>query len=139
MTPPVTLYFDINLGRRIPEALISLKCPYPIKYHLGLLDSNGQLLFPHNTPDDVWLEYVGQRGWTVISRDGKFHRTPVEREASRQHMVGCFYAWGNNAGTWDQFRSLMRAIDRIADAAQSTPRPFIYRISRDGTLRLVDS
>lgn len=138
MTAPLTFYFDINLGRRIPEALISLKCPYSIKYHIGLLDANGQPVFPDKTPDDVWLEYVGQRDWIVISRDGKFHRTAVEREAVRQHKVGCFYAWGNNAGTWNQFQSLIRAIDRIAEAAQITPRPFIYRVTREGTLRTVE-
>ena len=65
MTSPLTLYFDVNLGRRIPEALISLKCPFVIKYHLGLLDAEGNLLFPQNTPDDVWLEYVGQRSWLL--------------------------------------------------------------------------
>ena len=92
MTSPLTLYFDINLGRRIPEALISLKCPFVIKHHLGLLDAEGNPLFPQNTPDDVWLEYVGQRGWIVISRDGKFHRTAIERETIKQHGVGCFYA-----------------------------------------------
>lgn len=59
------LFFDRNVGKRIPEAFIRLKLPAEIKYH--------QNHFAADTPDDDWLKAAGAQERVVISQDLKFH------------------------------------------------------------------
>lgn len=122
-------FFDRNIGTRIPKALQSLKLPVDIEYH--------EKHFPMNEPDDRWLPIVGGWDWTVIAQDYKFHLLPNELYALKQYEVGVFYLWGANATRWETVRVFARAYDRIVAAAATTPKPFVYRIYKDGRLRPV--
>ena len=123
------LFFDRNMGTRIPTALKALNLPDTIYYH--------QELFPHDAPDDTWLEAVGQQGWIVLSQDYKFHRRPNELVALRQFSIGVFCRWGANASAWEVVRVFAAAYERIV-AAAATPRPFVFRVTRDARLLRVD-
>ena len=54
---------------------------------------------------------------------------PGDRE-----LLGCFYLWGAQAPKWEIARCFARAYDRIIEAANNTPRPYIYWVSRTGKL-----
>lgn len=125
----MTLFFDRNIGVKIPLALLSLRLPVDIKYH--------QLHFAQQTPDDQWRATVGGWGWFVITQDYKYHLRPNELGALQQYDIGCFYLSGANASKWETMRVFARAYDRILGAALNTPRPFVYRIDKLGRLRSV--
>ena len=55
----------------------------------------------------------------------------------KQYAIGCFYLWGAEAPAWESFRLFARAYDRIVERAQTTPRPFVYKVTKDGRLLLV--
>ena len=88
--------------------------------------------------DDPWIKDVGEQGWFVISQDYNMHRREHECAALKQYSVGCFYIWGANASKWDTFRCFSLAYDRIIEAMSNVPRPFLYRIHKDGTLRKIE-
>ena len=90
--------------------------------------------FVADANDDEWLPVIGRKGWTVIGQDYSYHKNQSELYAIRTYKVGVFYLWGANAIQWEQFRVLARAWDRICEASANTPRPFAYRVTKDGRL-----
>lgn len=84
----MTFFFDRNIGRHIPQALLHLRPPVRVEFH----DRH----FAPNTMDDVWLTDVGIRGWTVIAQDYKFHTRPSDRSSTVRSPFG---AQGNSGLT----------------------------------------
>ncbi|MDI6857954.1 MAG: hypothetical protein QME71_06530 [Dehalococcoidia bacterium] len=123
------LFFDRSVGKSIPQALLLLNAPVGVVYH--------QQVFPPDEKDDQWLPTVGGREWIVIGQDYKYHRMPNELAALKQHKVGCFYLWGATARRWETMRVFAKAFDRIIEAAGTTERPFVYRVSKQGRITAV--
>ena len=121
------LFFDRSTGKAIPTAL----------RRLGVMVEFHGLHFARDAEDDEWLQLVGQWGWFVVGQDYHYHLRPNELATLKQYSVGVFYLWGAQATKWETMRVFARAYDRILAAADSTPRPFIYRVQRTGPLRAV--
>lgn len=130
----LTLYFDRCFGANLPEAIRKARPPFGIEYQN---DKKGTHKFKQDTPDDVWLSAVGKSGWIVLSHDRKFHQIETECSAIKQHKIGCFYLWGNNAPTWEKLRCFVRAQDRMLEAVKTAPRPFIFEITQLGYLKSI--
>ncbi len=126
----LTLFFDRNTGKTLPETLQRLKCPIPITYF------NAER-FKDDTPDDVWMATAGAKQWTVIGHDKKFHLISAEATAVKQHNLGCFYLARASGPMWDKCMLFMRAYDRMIELAKNTPRPFIYRVAANGRISRV--
>lgn len=122
------LFFDRSVGKRIPATLKRLRCPINIKRH-------GEL-FPPDALDDEWLPVVGANGWLVAGFDHSYHKptNEAELEAIKNFEIGVFYLWGPEASMWDSFTVFVRAFPRMVAKAQTSPRPFIYRIRKNGAL-----
>lgn len=139
--PGPTLYFDRNVGWRVPEALrflgLNVVHHNTSRSSLGL-KQKGKLktLFAPAEKDDFWLQYVGQRGWLVFTQDRKFHRAGFENELSaiKQYQVGCFYIWGAEATKWQKMIALCSGLDAMLAAADLTQKPFIYDAQKNGKL-----
>jgi hypothetical protein len=127
----VILFWDKNIPKTIPEALKSLNVPHGIEWYLMHFPLSDK--YPEGG-DDMWLSQVGDWGWTVISQDYHFHERENERYALKQHSVGCFYLWGAEATKWEIMRCFARAYDKVIQAADITPRPFIFWVSKTGKL-----
>lgn len=126
------VFFDRDVGTSLPKALVELhfdKQFNELHYH--------QQHFPMNETDDVWLPQVGQRGWTVIGHDSQHHIQENEISAIKQYNIGCFYLWGAEAKRWEKMQCFAKAYERIIQAEMKTPRPFIYRVTKAGLLRLI--
>jgi PIN like domain len=93
--------------------------------------------FAHDAHDDVWLSAVGDRGWIVVTNDKRIRYNEAERQALIAHGVGCFTLGGGSRSRWEQVRILARAWDRILDAIDSSPRPFIFTIHANGRLEQI--
>jgi hypothetical protein len=139
-----TLYFDRNIGWRVPEALKLLGLN--VVHHntrrslLGLTETvKLKTLFAQNETDDKWLEYVGQQGWIAFTQDSKFHRKGFENEMSaiKQFNVGCFYIWGAEEKKWEKMKALCRGLDTMLETAAKTPKPFIFSANRIGKLKQI--
>lgn len=141
---PLTFYFDRNFGKGLPTSLLALKLKvvhhHAHKADLGMsCKSRKEQLFGPETPDDEWLQYVGKKGWIAFSHDEKFHLPGYENEmaAIKQFGVGCFYLWGANARCHEKALCFLKAYDQIVKVVETTPRPFIYRIDKNGKLSKV--
>jgi hypothetical protein len=87
--------------------------------------------------DDAWLAIVGARNWVVLSHDQKWHAELVNREAIKQHGVGCFYLWGGQATTWEKLRCFMRAYPKMESLAGTTAKPYIFKVEGTGKIKSV--
>ena len=128
-----TLYFDRNVGYKLPEALRLLGLDV---VHHNTKSKYGKPLFAPDEKDDVWLEYVGTKDWLVLTQDRKFHRAGFEHELSaiKQFNVGCFYIWGAEANKWQKMVALCKALDTMVAAAALTQKPFIFDVQNSGKL-----
>ena len=124
---PLTLYFDRNIGRAVPEALKTLHLPVEHQWDH----------FKPEESDDIWLRVVGERGWIVFTHDRRLHTRAVELAAIMRWDVGCFYLWGAESSRWEKMRCFARAYDAILEACKNTARPFVYRIENRGTLKQI--
>ncbi len=106
---------------------------------VGLKPIRGQkTLFKHDVGDDVFLDFVGRRGWVVIGQDYRYHLHEQILAAIKTHKIGVFYVWGANATKWETMRVVARTYDKIIEIAQNVERPFIFKISKSGRFRRVD-
>ena len=76
-------------------------------------------------------------GWILIGHDRMRYRRSAERSAIQQYQMGCFYLWGAQARRWEKMRCFLKAYERILEAIETIPKPFIYRINRAGRLESV--
>lgn len=117
----LTLFFDRNIGLRVPKALRILRPPVGIKIHQ-------EVGFDKEAPDDEWLAKVGAKGWVVITQDRKFHEVTLELAAVQTHSVRCFYLHGGSDVVWSTFCNFITVFPRIIEIAEQEPTPFIYQV-----------
>lgn len=121
------LFFDRSIGRKIPEALKTLKPPdLQVEYH--------DQWFEMDEDDDIWLPKVAAFDWIVIGQDHHYHLNSPELEAVKQYGIGVFYLWGAEESKWETLRCFARGYDNILHALDRTPKPFIYKVERHGGL-----
>lgn len=89
--------------------------------------------FSPDTPDTEWLEYIGQGGFFLITRDDRIRRNPLEIRALRDYGVGAFFLGGKNQARWDLVQQLVRNWTQIKEVASRTRPPFAFRIPPKGT------
>lgn len=118
------LFFDRNFGKTIPKVLQQIRrFPFEVHYH--------QEYFAQGELDDVWLPTVGEKDWLVVTQDYSYHKNQSEIDAIRHYKIGCFYLWGAKATQWEMFRCLVRAVDRMIQVAEESPKPFIYVVRKN--------
>ena len=129
------MFWDKNAPKTIPEVLIRLNLPIGIEYYLKHFPNSDS---QPEGGDDKWFSQVAAWGWTtIVSQDYHFHTRENERYALRYYQLGCFYLWGAEEPKWRILQCFARAYDKIVEAAETTTRPFIYEVTRAGTLKKV--
>lgn len=89
--------------------------------------------FPEDTPDVKWLEYIGKKGFCLVTRDEGIRRNPAERQALRRFRIGSFFLGGKNRTRWQLVEQLVRNWRRMNEFAGRERRPFAFRIPPRGT------
>ncbi len=83
--------------------------------------------FPRGTPDEVWLQFVAERSWAVLTKDKRNRYNEIERDAMRRYGVREFYfGSGNFTGT---------EMGQALSAALSQMRILVRTLLRDDLLR----
>jgi hypothetical protein len=121
----VTFFFDRSVGRRVPDALKLLGADV-VKH---------DDLFAERTRDDTWLIAAARNGWTVITKDKRIRFNEAERRAVQDARVGCFVLLSPKLTRWTMAQLLLRVWQRLEELAAHEPRPFIYGVHADGSIR----
>lgn len=88
--------------------------------------------FAANTPDHVWLPFVGKKGWLILTKDSKFKYRPTERIAFiNAHARAFVIVTANMSG--EQIADMVAtAIPEMKKFIRDNPAPFIAKIHKKG-------
>ena len=121
-------FLDRNLGRKtVPTVLRNAG------FVVEVMDDH----FAPDTPDEVWLEQTGKRGWFVVTLDEKIRYRRGEQRAVRRFRVGLFLLvrWKGSTGV-ALAEALISAKKAMLRLAASERRPFIAKVYADGRVKL---
>ena len=90
-------------------------------------------IFPEDTSDSQWLQYIGKNHYFLITRDERIRRNPIEVFSMRKYNVGAFFLGGKNRTRCELIQQLVRNWPRIKELSRKTRRPFIFRVPPKGT------
>lgn len=114
------VYFtDRDLGKQFPEILKSG----------GLTVERHADHFAHDTPDEVWLETVGKRGWIALTHDRRIRYKPNERDAVVRHGVALLVIVGA-APFADLARAFVANVPTVERFLARHQPPFIAKVHR---------
>ena len=82
---------------------------------------------------------MGRRKWIVISKDKNIRKRLLEREALMQANVRAFVFTGGNVSGVEMGEIIVRAMARALKLLESTPAPFIARITAAGDVAVIDT
>jgi hypothetical protein len=118
------LYLDENLHNCKP--ILDALTQHGVKH-----ERHGQHFLP-GAEDTVWLPFVGQQGWVLLTKDKKIRYNELEKAAILQHRVREFYfSSGNHSGA-DMAAILITALPEMVRAYRKHRPPFIASITKSG-------
>lgn len=118
---PVVYFVDRSLGKHaVPDAL--RRAGATVELH----DDH----FAADTPDEVWIEEVAARGWTILTKDSRIRYRPLEHEAVRASRAGLFVLTAGSVSGTEMAEIFVHHLARMERIALSRPRPFIARVTR---------
>lgn len=94
--------------------------------------------FPANTPDEVWLPAIGERGWYLITRDKRIRTRPHQIDALVRSNVGAFvFTQKRDPLRWGWVELVVRRWREIQRFADSHDRPFVAGVPERGRIELI--
>ena len=118
----ITFLFDANLSPRLSGAL----------QLLGESAVHVQDVLRRGVPDEVWLEYAGERGWCTVSQDRRILKRPHERAALTKFGVGAFFLVETHQSFCDTVQTLIKNWPEMKRIAATPDRPFVREVRRRG-------
>ena len=116
-------FFDNNVSKKIVEGL---KAFGEEVVHL-------QEKFPEDSADIEWLQYVGEKGLVLITRDERVRWNRAEIAAIKKFKVATFFLGGSHLDRCKLIQQVVRNWPRIKELSGKTQPPFAYRIPPTGT------
>jgi hypothetical protein len=92
--------------------------------------------FDSETLDPVWIAACGEKNWVIVSSDKAIKRNELEKAAILNAGVAALFFTSANITSAQQIEAFHKAGRRIANLITTTRRPFIARISQDGSVEL---
>jgi PIN like domain len=89
--------------------------------------------FPDDIADTSWLEYIGNSGFFLITRDNRIRRNPAELAALKRFGVGAFFLGGKHRNRCELIQQLVRNWPLIKDYAAKKAVPFAVRVRPTGS------
>lgn len=123
-----TYFTDRDLGKRFGEILKAA----------GLTIERHADHFADDTPDEVWLADISNRGWIALTHDRRIRYKPNERDAVMRHGVALLVIVGD-APFPDLAHSFVATIPRIEQFLASHRAPFIAKVYRPSPDRTAPS
>ena len=104
--------------------------------NLGLSVERHDDHFDENTQDPAWISACGQHNWIIVSSDKAIKRNTLERLAIMSSGAAAFFFTSPEITSTQQVEAFEKALPGITRMILGQPRPFIARISQDGTVEL---
>jgi hypothetical protein len=89
------------------------------------------------SPDEAWLQLVGEHGWIALTRDQKIRKRRMELEVLKAYGAAVFCFTGGSATADETAQTICRLLPKFANMAVSEPRPFLYTFRGSGSLSRV--
>ena len=123
------LYLDENLDNCQPiiDALISD----------GVQFRRHRDFHARGTLDEIWLPFVAERAWVVLTKDKRNRYNDIERDAVRRHRVREFYFGSGNFTGAEMAQALVKAIPEMRKISRTYSPPVVGSITRAGTVMVV--
>src|SRR5262249_7372307 len=123
------LYLDENLDncKPIVDALIRQEIRF----------ERHQDHFARGTDDEVWLRFVGESQWIVLTKDKRNRYNEWERSAVRRYRVREFYFGSGNFTGQEMADALIRAMPELRNAFEQEEPPLVVSITRSGAITIV--
>ena len=93
--------------------------------------------FARGEDDNVWLPFVAERSWVVVTKDKRNRYNDLEREAIRRSRVREFYFGGGNFTGAEMAKALVIAIPAIRKLCRMFNPPLVGSIARSGIITVV--
>jgi hypothetical protein len=87
--------------------------------------------FDQDTPDEIWLSYVGDSGWCAVLRDKRIRYRHSERATMERHRVRAVVIATNRNLTIEHNASLLRDSWTRIEATLARP-PAFYHLTAGG-------
>jgi hypothetical protein len=92
--------------------------------------------FAKGTLDEVWLPFVGEKGWILLTTDGRIRYRSNEKQAVIENNVRMFYFSNNNMSGGQMAAALEKALLEIYKLCAKQKPPFFAAITRAGDVYL---
>ena len=93
--------------------------------------------FARGTNDDVWLPFVAERSWVVLTKDKNNRYNDLEREAIRTCKVREFYFGRGNFNASEMAEALVAAIPEMRRLCRTHNPPLVASTTRSGEITVV--
>ena len=93
--------------------------------------------FPPDAKDEDWLTQVGQNGWVVLTKDHRIRYRHVERLALMKAGVAAFILTSGDLQGEEMAQIFVKALPRITRFLKNHAKPFIAKITKDGSVSLL--
>ncbi len=123
---PIRFFVDENIGPDFVKGLRLLG--YDNIEHISEK-------FPAGTLDEVWLRYVGEMGYVLITKDKKIRKNPKEKAALVKYRIVAFFLGGNEVGSRQMVKQIINAWDKMEACAEVQQKKGVagaFRIPRGG-------
>ena len=104
--------------------------------NLGLNVERHDDHFTQTTLDVEWISHCGEKRWIIVSSDKNIKKNPLEIQAVLNSKVAAFFFTSASISSKQQIEAFTKALKRISSFVLNQERPFIARISPDGSVEL---
>lgn len=94
--------------------------------------------FNRGVEDEVWLPFVGERSWVVLTKDKRNRYNEWEKLAVRRNKVREFYFGSGNMNGTEMATALRKALPGIRRICRDEEPPLIGSISKAGVVTVVE-
>ena len=125
---PFVFFCDRALGRCVVPKLIKA-AGEEVRIHDDL--------FGQDTPDDVWLEVIGKKGWVALTKDGAIRRNALLIGCVMTYKVPIFMVGRADAKGEEVGRCVVDAMPSMRRALRRFRRPMVASISLSSTVTVL--
>jgi len=92
--------------------------------------------FPPGTEDSVWLPFVGQKGWILLTKDKRIRFNDLEKQAVIANRVREFYFTSGNVSGEEMAALLVVALPEMIRLCLKHRPPFIASLTKAGNVHI---
>lgn len=93
--------------------------------------------FNSDAEDDEWLPIIGQKGWAIITSDGRIRSRQIEIAALLRSGAPSFVLTAASATALQNADAFLIALPDVLGCLASLPHPFVAQITGSGVLSIL--